>query len=127
MTTTEKMLCPECNSELKLKNGKYGEFYGCSSYPNCRYIQNKDAVKGAVSKENKPLSPVYSAVQKPYSKPTYNPTSQYVSYAKDVFLELREMIHVEVMKPGSKMEIVADEQIMARAISLVKQAIKEFE
>ena len=126
MTTTEKMLCPECNSELKLKNGKYGEFYGCSSYPNCRYIQNKDAVKGAVSKENKPLNPVYNAVQKT-ARPSYNPSSQYVSYCKDVFLALREMIHVEVMKPGSKMEIVADEQIMARAISLVRQAINAFE
>jgi len=60
-------------------------------------------------------------------KPAYNPSSQYVSYAKDIFLQLREMIHVEVMKPGSKLEVVSDEIIMARAISLVKIAIKEFE
>ncbi|MBQ8914497.1 MAG: topoisomerase DNA-binding C4 zinc finger domain-containing protein [Lachnospiraceae bacterium] len=33
-------LCPKCNSVLKLRNGMYGEFYGCSGYPNCRYTEN---------------------------------------------------------------------------------------
>ena len=31
--------CPICNSSLVLRNGKYGEFYGCSNYPNCRYTR----------------------------------------------------------------------------------------
>ena len=34
-------LCPYCNAELKLRNGKYGEFYGCSNYPKCKYTQKK--------------------------------------------------------------------------------------
>ncbi|MBQ9279225.1 MAG: topoisomerase DNA-binding C4 zinc finger domain-containing protein [Lachnospiraceae bacterium] len=33
-------LCPKCGSVLKLRNGMYGEFYGCSGYPNCRYTEN---------------------------------------------------------------------------------------
>ena len=31
--------CPICNSSLVLRNGKYGEFYGCSNYPKCRYTR----------------------------------------------------------------------------------------
>ena len=31
------LICPRCNSELKLRNGKYGKFYGCSNYPNCKF------------------------------------------------------------------------------------------
>lgn len=33
-------LCPKCGSVLKLRNGIYGEFYGCSGYPNCRYTES---------------------------------------------------------------------------------------
>ena len=36
---TNKM-CPVCGQKLVLKVGKYGQFYGCSSYPQCKYIQN---------------------------------------------------------------------------------------
>lgn len=31
-------LCPHCGGSLVLRNGKYGDFYGCSNYPRCRYI-----------------------------------------------------------------------------------------
>lgn len=31
-------LCPLCGSKLVLRNGKYGQFWGCSGYPNCSYI-----------------------------------------------------------------------------------------
>ena len=38
----EKMICPKCGSDLVKRNGKYGEFYGCSNYPKCKYtINNK--------------------------------------------------------------------------------------
>ncbi len=30
--------CPRCGGSLVLRNGKYGRFYGCSHYPNCKYI-----------------------------------------------------------------------------------------
>ena len=32
--------CPRCGGELRLRNGKYGPFYGCSNYPNCRFTQD---------------------------------------------------------------------------------------
>ena len=33
----ENLICPKCNSELKLREGRYGKFYGCSNYPKCRF------------------------------------------------------------------------------------------
>lgn len=32
-------ICPMCGGRLILRNGKYGEFYGCSNYPRCRYTR----------------------------------------------------------------------------------------
>lgn len=29
--------CPLCGGKLVPRNGKYGRFYGCSNYPNCKY------------------------------------------------------------------------------------------
>ena len=33
--------CPRCGGDLVLREGKYGQFYGCSNYPKCKYILNK--------------------------------------------------------------------------------------
>lgn len=30
-------ICPRCGNKLVLLNGKYGEFYGCSDYPQCKF------------------------------------------------------------------------------------------
>lgn len=30
-------ICPNCGGTLLKRNGKYGYFYGCSNYPNCKY------------------------------------------------------------------------------------------
>lgn len=30
-------LCPHCGGTLIKRNGKYGTFYGCSNYPNCKF------------------------------------------------------------------------------------------
>ena len=30
-------VCPLCGSPLVLRHGKYGDFYGCSSYPKCKF------------------------------------------------------------------------------------------
>ena len=32
--------CPRCGGTLVLRNGKYGEFYGCSNYPKCKFTNN---------------------------------------------------------------------------------------
>ena len=33
----ENLICPRCNGELKLRNGRNGKFYGCSNYPRCHF------------------------------------------------------------------------------------------
>ncbi|MDO4373056.1 MAG: NERD domain-containing protein [Clostridia bacterium] len=33
--------CPFCGSELVLRTGKYGQFYGCSAYPKCKFTRPK--------------------------------------------------------------------------------------
>lgn len=30
--------CPQCGGKLVLRNGEYGEFLGCTSYPRCKFI-----------------------------------------------------------------------------------------
>lgn len=31
--------CPKCKAPLRVVNGKYGKFYGCSNYPKCEYSE----------------------------------------------------------------------------------------
>lgn len=31
--------CPKCTAPLTLRDGKYGKFMGCASYPNCKYVE----------------------------------------------------------------------------------------
>lgn len=43
--TEDKKLCPRCGAELILRTAKKGDnagnqFYGCSRFPKCRYIEN---------------------------------------------------------------------------------------
>lgn len=32
-------ICPRCGGKLVLRNGKYGDFYGCENYPKCKFIK----------------------------------------------------------------------------------------
>ena len=34
--------CPECGSELVIRNGRYGKFTACSNYPTCKYIKKEE-------------------------------------------------------------------------------------
>ena len=34
-------VCPQCGSALKERVGKFGHFYGCSTYPACGYTEHK--------------------------------------------------------------------------------------
>ncbi len=41
-------LCPECQSDLVIRKGRYGDFVACSNFPKCRYIkQDEDKVHGS--------------------------------------------------------------------------------
>ena len=37
----EGRVCPKCGKPLVYRTGKYGEFIGCSDYPNCDYIEKE--------------------------------------------------------------------------------------
>lgn len=32
-------ICPRCGGSLVLRNGKHGDFWGCSNYPKCKFIK----------------------------------------------------------------------------------------
>lgn len=36
------LICPKCGGKLVKRKGKYGEFIGCSNFPNCDYTKNID-------------------------------------------------------------------------------------
>lgn len=36
--------CPKCGNILKRRNGRYGEFWGCTGYPDCKYTENIHAI-----------------------------------------------------------------------------------
>lgn len=37
--------CPNCGSQLVIKNGFYGAFLACPGYPKCKYIENVNGTK----------------------------------------------------------------------------------
>lgn len=38
--TISQGICPKCGGRLILREGRFGSFYGCSNYPNCRFTIN---------------------------------------------------------------------------------------
>ena len=32
--------CPRCGGDLKKRSGRFGEFWGCTGFPACRYTEN---------------------------------------------------------------------------------------
>ena len=40
-TAVNNKQCPYCKIPLVLRKGKYGEFYGCSNFPTCKYTQKR--------------------------------------------------------------------------------------
>lgn len=37
---SDRNLCPSCGKDLAVRNGRNGEFYGCTGYPACRYTRS---------------------------------------------------------------------------------------
>ena len=38
--TVNAGLCPKCGGKLVLRSGRYGDFYGCTNYPKCKFTVN---------------------------------------------------------------------------------------
>lgn len=37
--------CPECGSDMVIRNGRYGKFEACSNYPECKHIKQDESEK----------------------------------------------------------------------------------
>ena len=37
---SKEKICPECGLPMKKRNGRFGEFWGCIGYPDCRHTEN---------------------------------------------------------------------------------------
>ena len=35
----EQRECPACGQPMEKRNGKYGDFWGCSGYPKCKHTE----------------------------------------------------------------------------------------
>ena len=40
--TAKDNICPKCGGILKERSGRYGKFWGCSNYPNCKFVRKID-------------------------------------------------------------------------------------
>ncbi|PID59538.1 MAG: DNA topoisomerase I [Ignavibacteriae bacterium] len=43
--TLEKILCEKCGSEMELKIGRFGKYFACSGYPDCKNIKSTNEIK----------------------------------------------------------------------------------
>jgi DNA topoisomerase-1 len=54
--TTDAEKCPECGKPLQERFSRFGKFFGCSGYPECKYIKKragKEATPAPVETEHK--------------------------------------------------------------------------
>ncbi len=56
--TTEKTeeICPDCGKPLLIRLGKYGRFYACSGFPECRHVRNLKNSDGVDAPEEPQLT-----------------------------------------------------------------------
>ena len=41
----EKIICEKCGSEMELKIGRFGKYFACSGYPDCKNIKSTNEMK----------------------------------------------------------------------------------
>ncbi len=54
LTEKTDRICPECGKPIIIRMGRYGKFYGCSGFPECRFIEpikGKDTKTGITCPE----------------------------------------------------------------------------
>lgn len=42
----EKIICEKCGGELDLKIGRFGKYYACTNYPECKNIKSMKEIAG---------------------------------------------------------------------------------
>ena len=71
--------CPKCKTgELLLRKGKFGEFYGCSGFPTCKYTENVSSPKERVA------GPGESRFTKGAESPTVANGMQQIVYSSEM-------------------------------------------
>ena len=38
--SVKSLICPNCKGPLVIRNGRFGDFYGCSNFPTCKYSKS---------------------------------------------------------------------------------------
>lgn len=66
----DELKCPECGGETILKNGRFGPYFGCTSYPKCSFIAN---MRGDAKKRAEAENP---SIAKPKPIPTDVPCDE---------------------------------------------------
>src|SRR6184192_2420819 len=98
--------CELCGKQMQLKRGRFGPFYGCSGYPECRNIR-KISKSGAVSKPPEPIDekcPVDGAqLVKRWGR--YGEFVSCSNYPKCKYIK-RETTGIACPRPGCKGELV---------------------
>ena len=53
LTEKTDRICPECGKPIIIRMGRYGKFYGCSGFPECRFTEpiKKDVKTGIICSE----------------------------------------------------------------------------
>lgn len=66
----EPLICPDCGSELSMKTGRFGPYFGCNAYPKCSFVSN---LRGAAKKRAEAENPTPA---KPKPIPTSIPCDE---------------------------------------------------
>jgi DNA topoisomerase-1 len=60
-------ICDKCGAPMIIKTGRYGKFYACSAYPNCKNIKSVDKNKdGVVDEKDKAISEQVEKLKEKY-------------------------------------------------------------
>ncbi|MCA1594029.1 MAG: type I DNA topoisomerase [Acidobacteria bacterium] len=104
---TEEELCELCDKPMALKRGRFGQFLGCTGYPECRNIR-KISKSGVVAPAPIPIEGETCPVDGAQLVRRHGPYGEFTScanYPKCKFIK-RETIGVACTKPGCKGEFV---------------------
>lgn len=93
-------LCPTCNSEMIFRPGKFGDFWGCSKYPDCKGTRDDSGLdKAPDSKKQKKV--------RQSDKEKIQALTDKVNYWAGQYFDLRQFICARVNKiwPSFNLEL----------------------
>jgi len=85
--------CPECGKPLVIRKGRYGEFFSCSGYPECKFIRSMTSgVKCPKCKEGELVSKKGAKNRNFYACSRY-PDCDYIARSEAIALSCIECKH----------------------------------